>query len=67
MSPRYRDEGAYEFVPDIRPSRLYADEVDLLFTRVYDANSSSTSVERMSARDMLQLYKRLQEFFDESE
>lgn len=67
MSPRMRDEDLYEFIPDIRPSRLYPDEVELLFTRVYDPNYSNTSVERMSYRDMQALYRRLREFFDGSE
>lgn len=67
MSPRMRDEDLYEFIPDIRPSRLHIDEHELLFTRVYDANYSNTSVERMSYRDMQALYRRLGEFFDGSE
>jgi len=62
MSPSTREFDAYEFEPEIKPSRVYDNEIEVHFRRVYDATYSSTSVERLSEAQLWALYSKIGEY-----
>ena len=62
MSPSTREHEVYEFAPEIKPSRMYDNEVEVHFRRVYDPTYSSTSVERLSEAQLWDLYSKIGEY-----